>query len=321
MMYRAGDRTKAISVRRPIVFSLESDFPSTGGWDLNWPAQLIWQGLINGLALGWIYVLMALGLTLIFGIMRIMQFAHGEIYMLGAYTVFYLSIIYKLPLLLAAALSMLAMAGLGLILERFLFRRLREQLLAPIVVSVGLTLILQSAAVVFFGLYERSIPRLAQGSFKLLGSMMPKDRFVAVMVAILLSGCLYLFLKKSKYGQAMIASAQSPEGAILQGISPVRMSALAMSVGCALAAAGGVLAGALFALGPTMGVQPLVKGLVIIVLGGMGSLIGAFIAGMMLGLIDGLVPILFGPAWAAMLPLLIVIFVLVIKPEGLLGHE
>jgi branched-chain amino acid transport system permease protein len=119
----------------------------------------------------------------------------------------------------------------------------------------------------------------------------------------------------------MIASAQNPEGAILQGVSPDKMSALAMAIGCALAAAGGVLAGALFALGPVMGLQPMIKGLVIIVLGGMGSLPGALIAGMILGLIDGLVPIMFGPAWAALLPLLIVILVLIIKPQGLFGHE
>ena len=288
---------------------------------LYWTAPLIWQGIVNGLALGWIYILMALGLTLIFGIMNIMQFAHGEIYMLGAYTVFYLSVVYKLPLPVSAGLSIISMAVFGLVLERTLFRRAKDDVLAPIVISVGLTLILQSGAVVLFGLYERSIPRLALGSFNLLGSMVPRDRLVAVIVAVLLSTGLYLFLKKSKYGQAMVASAQSPEGAILQGIGPDKMSALAMAIGCGLAAAGGVLAGALFALGPAMGLAPLVKGLVIIVLGGMGSLPGAMVGGMILGLIDGMVPILFGPAWAALLPLLIVILVLVIKPEGLFGHE
>ena len=288
---------------------------------LYWTAPLIWQGIVNGLALGWIYILMALGLTLIFGIMNIMQFAHGEIYMLGAYTVFYLSVVYKLPLLVSAGLGIISMAVFGLVLERTLFRWVKGDVLAPIVVSVGLTLILQSGAVVLFGLYERSIPRLALGSFNLLGSMVPRDRFVAVIVAVLLSMGLYIFLKKSKYGQAMVASAQSPEGAILQGIGPDKMSALAMAIGCGLAAAGGVLAGALFTLGPAMGLAPLVKGLVIIVLGGMGSLPGAMVGGMILGLIDGLVPILFGPALAALLPLLIVILVLVIKPEGLFGHE
>lgn len=281
---------------------------------------LIWQGIINGLALGWIYVLMALGLTLIFGIMHIMQFAHGEIYMIGAYVVYYLIASFGLPLVLATLISMLAMALTGVFLERFLFRRLKGQVLSAIVATTGLTLIIQSGAVVLFGLYERSIPLLATGPMILLGSAVPKDRIVAVAVAVILSLTLYVFLRKTKYGQAMVASAQSPEGAILQGIGPDKMAALAMVIGCALAGAGGMLAGSLFSLSPYMGLAPLVKGLVIIVLGGMGSLAGAFLAGMILGLIDGLVPILFGHAWAAIGPLLLVILVLVIKPQGLFGH-
>ena len=276
---------------------------------------------MNGLALGWIYVLMALGLTLIFGIMRIMQFAHGEIYMIGAYVVYYLTASFKLPLLPAIGLSMLTMAAAGLILERFLFRQFKEDWLAAVVAATGLTLILQSGAVVVFGLYPKNIPSLAQGPFNIMGSMVPKDRVAAVVVAIVLSLVLYLFLKTTKYGQAMVASAQSPEGAIFQGISPNRMGAMAMAIGCALAAAGGTLAGSLFPLSPFMGITPLVKGLTIIVLGGMGSLAGAFIAGMILGLIDGLVPILFGHAWAAIGPLLLVTTVLVIKPQGIFGHE
>lgn len=264
---------------------------------------------------------MALGLTLIFGIMQILQFAHGEIYMLGAYGVFYVTNSLGFPLFPATIVSMLAMALFGVMLDRFLFRRLKGQVVAPIVVSLGLTLILTSSAVVCFGLYERSIPGLAQGSITILGSVVPKDRIMAVVVAVLLSLCLYLFLKRSKYGQAMVATAQSSEGAILQGISPTKMSALAWAIGCALAAAAGSLAGSLFMLGPFMGLLPLIKGLVIIVLGGMGSLPGAVIGGVILGLIDGLVPIIFGPALAALLPLLIVILVLVFRPQGLFGVE
>lgn len=288
---------------------------------MNLSGQMIWQGLVNGLALGWIYVLMALGLTLIFGIMNIMQFAHGEIYMMGAYVVYYLTASFGFPLLPATATSMVIMALFGVILDRFLFRRLKGQVIGPIVVSLGLTLILMSSAVVFFGLYERSIPMLAQGSVNIFGSIVPKDRILAVAVAVLLTFCLHLFLKKSKYGQAMVATAQSPEGAILQGISPTKMSALAWAIGCALAAAAGALGGSLFMLGPSMGLLPLIKGLVIIVVGGMGSLPGAVLGGMILGLIDGLVPIIFGPALAALLPLLIVILVLVIRPQGLFGVE
>ncbi len=284
------------------------------------PLQAIWQGIINGLALGWIYVLMALGLTLIFGIMHIMQFAHGEIYMIGAYVVYYLTASFKLPLVIATVLSMVVMAAGGLILERFLLRPLKEDWLSAVVATTGLTLILQSGAIVVFGLYERSIPQLALGPLHIMGIVVPKDRAAAVAVAVILSLCLYLFLKTTKYGQAMVASAQNPEGAILQGISPNKMAAMAMAIGCALAAAGGTLAGSLFALSPFMGLSPLVKGMTIIVIGGMGSLPGAFMAGMILGLIDGLVPILFGHVWAAMGPLLMVILILVIKPQGFFGH-
>jgi len=287
---------------------------------LNLPIEAIWQGLMNGLALGWIYVLMALGLTLIFGIMHIMQFAHGETYMLGAYVVYYLTASLGLSLLAAMALSMVVMAAVGLVLERLLFRPLKMDWASAVVGATGLTLILQSGSVVMFGLYHRNIPLLAQGPFNILGTVVPKDRIAAVVAAVVLSLALYLFLKLTEYGQAMVASAQNPEGAILQGISPNRMSALSMAIGCALAAAGGTLAGSLFNLSPYMGLVPLVKGITIIVLGGMGSLPGAFIAGMTLGLIDGLVPILFGAAWASIGPLLLVIGILVIKPQGFFGH-
>jgi branched-chain amino acid transport system permease protein len=193
--------------------------------------------------------------------------------------------------------------------------------MAAVVAATGLTLIMQSGAVAAFGLYERSIPGLAEGSVSIMGSMVPKDRLAAVAVAIVLSVLLYGFLKTTRYGRAMVASAQSPEGAILQGIAPDRMAGLAMAIGCALAASGGALAGSLFELSPFMGGLPLVKGLTIIVLGGMGSMPGAFAGGMILGLVDGVVPVLFGQAWASMGPLFLVVLILIIKPTGFFGHE
>ncbi len=284
-------------------------------------ADIIWQGIINGLTLGWIYVLMALGLTFIFGIMNIFQFAHGEVYMIGGYVAYYMTSAFNLSILYAIGVSILVMAAIGIVLERVLLRPLKEDMEGAIGATVGLTLILQSGAVVLFGLNQRSVPTLAYGPLNLMGIVIPKDRLAAVGVAILFSLGLYAFLKKSKFGMAMVASAQNPEGAILQGIGPDKMSALTMAIGCALAAVGGTLAGSLFSLSPFMGTAPLVKGITIIVMGGMGSLPGAFIGGMILGLSDGLVPLLFGHAWAAVGPLFIVIAILMIKPQGLFGHE
>jgi branched-chain amino acid transport system permease protein len=288
---------------------------------LDLPAQVWMQAIVNGFALGWLYVLMALGLTLILSIMGILQLAHGEVYMIGAYVTYYCCVSFGVNLYASMFISMAVMAGFGLFLERFLFRPVRAQILAPIVISLGLTLILMSTAVVGFGLYERSIPRLAQGSVVFLGSAVPKDRIIAVGFAVGLLLLLYLFLKKSKYGQAMVASAQSREGAILRGISPNVMSSMAMAIGCALAAAGGTLAGSILMLTPSMGTLPLVKGLVIIVLGGMGSLLGAAIGGIFLGLVDGIIPVAFSPGLTSLAPLVVVIVILLVRPQGLFGHE
>ncbi|MBU2515227.1 branched-chain amino acid ABC transporter permease [bacterium] len=285
------------------------------------PIQAIMQGLINGLAMGWIYVLMAMGLTLIYGIMRIMQFAHGEIYMIAAYIVYYLSAVFGLPLPVAIFVGIVLTSLFGIVLERFLFRPIKSSDIGPFIMTTGLILILQCVAVVMFGVYQRHIPRLAKGTYEIMGSFIPKDRLVVVFFAIILSVILYLFLKKTKFGLAMVASAQDPEGAISLGINPDRMSSLVMAMGCALAAAGGAFAGALFDVNPSMGFPALVKGLTILVLGGMGSLPGAIIGGIIIGLIDGVVPILFGPALTSILPMLLVILLLLIRPQGLFGHE
>jgi branched-chain amino acid transport system permease protein len=279
------------------------------------------QAIANGFALGWMYVLIALGLTLILSIMGILQLAHGEVYMIGAYVTYFLCVSLGINLYASMIISMVVMGVFGVILEKFLFRPAQRQILPPIVVSLGLTLILMSFAVTQFGLKEKSIPRLAEGSLMFFDSAVPKDRIIAVGFAVALLLLLYLFLKRTKYGQAMIASAQSPEGALLRGINPNRMSSLAMAIGCALAAAGGTLAGSILMLNPSMGTFPLMKGLVIIVLGGMGSLLGAAVGGIILGLIDGILPVAFEPGIASVAPFIIVIIILLVKPQGLFGHE
>jgi branched-chain amino acid transport system permease protein len=282
---------------------------------------LIMQTVANGLSLGGIYITIALGLTLLLSIMRILQLAHGEIYMLGAYAVYYLCVTYGFNLYFSIVVSMIVLALFGLALERVLFRPCSSEWLSTIVVSIGLTLILQNAAVKIFGLYERSIPRLAEGSLAVLGIAIPKDRLVALLIAAVLSILLYLFLKKTRFGQAMTASSQNPEGARLRGINPVFMSKLAMMIACGLAAGGGALGGSILMLTPFMGTTPLMKGLTIIVIGGMGSLFGAIIGGLLLGLIDAIFPVMFGPLVASIVPLVIVVVIILVKPQGLFGHE
>jgi branched-chain amino acid transport system permease protein len=284
-------------------------------------SQLVVQAIINGFALGWLYVLVALGLTLIVSIMGILQFAHGEIYMLGAYVVYFICASTGISIYYAMVISMLAMALFGVLIERILFRPIMGKMLNAIVVSLGLTLILTSAASVFFGLQQRSLPKLASGYFEIHNFVVTQERAVSIVFAIILLLLLYLFLKKTKQGQAMVASAMNPEGALLRGINPNLMSSMSMAIACALAGAAGTLAGSIVQVTPFMGQQPLLKGLVIVVLGGMGSLPGAVLGGMILGLADGIIPVIWGPEAAAIAPLIIVVIIILVRPQGFFGHD
>jgi branched-chain amino acid transport system permease protein len=285
-------------------------------------AHALVQGLINGIVLSWIYILMALGLTLILSIMNIMQFAHGEVYMLGAYVVYFFTMMVKFNPFIAVLLSMIIVAALGLLLERFFFRPLLGKFLPPMAVAIGLMIILQTGVVLGFGTNDKTIPVLWQGVFNILDLwVVSRGRIAAVAVSILATLAIYIFLKRSKYGQAIVASAQHREGAMLQGISPNQMSAMVMAIGSALAALGGALAGGVLILSPFMGTTALIKGILIIVIGGMGSLGGVIVGGFILGLADSLVPLAFGNAAGVIAPLVVVILILIIRPQGLFGHE
>ncbi len=207
---------------------------------MGFPIQVWQQAVVNGLALGWLYILMALGLTWILSIMGILQLAHGEIYMVGAYLVFYFSRYFGLNLYLSIFLSMVVMAAAGILLERFLFRARpgQDPVMAPIIISTGLTLILTSGAVVSFGLYDRSVPRLINGSFAMFGGGVPKDRLLAMAFSVATILLLYLFLKRTRWGQAILASSQNREGALLRGIDPNQMSMISMAIGCSLGSSG-----------------------------------------------------------------------------------
>lgn len=282
--------------------------------------SMLVSGLINGLCLAGIYILIALGLTLILSIMNILQFAHGEVYMIGAFVVYFLIVDTGMNALLAMLISMIVTGILGLILERLIFRPLVGKFLPVICAAIGLMLILQTSALLGFGLEEKHTPSAWPGTLNILAWQVPDDRLVAVLVSIVLTAILFLFLNRSKFGQAIIATAQHREGAILQGINPNLIYAMVMAIGSALAAVAGGFAGMIFILDPFMGPTALIKGINIIVLGGMGSLLGVIVGGIILGLADGILGVTFGPAVTAIAPLILIILVLIIRPEGMFGH-
>jgi branched-chain amino acid transport system permease protein len=284
-------------------------------------AQLLIQGIVNGFCLGGTYILIGLGLTLILSIMSILQFAHGEIYMLGAYAVYFFCVLYGVPLYVAIVLSMLVTAFIGLVVERVLLRPLKGVFLSYVCVTTGLGLILQSAVVISFSKSVKQLPSLWPGTFNIFGMLISRERFIAVIIALGLAFALYLFLKRTKYGLAMVASAQNREGALMQGINPNIMSALVVTIGSGLAAVGGAMGGSIFNLDPYMGGMAFIKGITLIVIGGLGSLPGAVVGGLILGVSESLFALLLESQMAVIIPLVIVIIFLIFKPKGLFGHD
>jgi branched-chain amino acid transport system permease protein len=276
---------------------------------------------MNGFCMGGTYILIGLGLTLILSIMNILQFAHGEIYMLGAFTVYFLCVMHGVNLYLSVFISMLTTAVIGLIIERIFLRPLKGVFLSYVCVTTGLSLILQTVVMLLFSKGVKQLPSLWRGPFDVAGMFVSKERFVAIAIALCLTLTLYLFLKQTKYGLAMTASAQNHEGALMQGINPNVMSALVMAIGSGLAAVGGALGGSIFNLDPYMGGLAFMKGITLIVIGGLGSIPGAVVGGLILGVSESVLALFFGSQMGIILPLILVIAFLIFKPKGLFGHE
>jgi branched-chain amino acid transport system permease protein len=285
----------------------------------------MWDGLaqatFSGLASGWIYVLIALGLALVFSIMRILMFAHGEIYMLGAYVIYYVSVKGGINFFWALMISALTLGVVGVFIEKLIFRRIRGQMEPAILAAIGLTLVFQTTAVIAFGSYNKFIPAILPGVLFLWGVRLAWDRILIVFIGVALTAALFLVIRKTKVGQAMLAISQDPEAAALQGINVDEISSFSMGVGCALAAIAGGLMGSLLNLTPQMGTLAITKGIAVIVLGGIGSISGAIVGGLILGLVDGIVPLYADSTIAAIAGFCVIIIILLIKPKGLLGHD
>jgi branched-chain amino acid transport system permease protein len=279
------------------------------------------QNLLNGLMSGWIYILVALGLTLVLSIVGIVQLAHGEIYMIGAYLVYYFCVIAGFKFFPSLLISIFCAGLLGIFLERFFLRAFRDDVEGAIISTIALILILQTAIVAIAGVGYKNIPSPIQGVLIVLGARLSWERLMTILVSIALVSALLIFINKTRMGQAMVAVSEDREAAALQGINVDRISSIAMFLGCSLAAAAGALTGAIFDLTPFMGGFALMKGIAVIILGGLGSIPGAIIGGLILGLVDGLVTALLSVQMASIIGLLVIILILLFRPQGLLGHE
>ncbi len=283
------------------------------------PIELLIQALLNGFGLAVVYILVALGLTLIFSILEVINFAHGEFYMLGGFAAYYLSAVGGLNYVATLVLAMLLVGLAGVVAERLVFRHLRGKTLNAFIVSLGLLWVLQATAQLSFGVLDKSVPSAVSGIVRLGGVIVSRERMFVILTAVALIVGLYLFLKFTRTGQAMRAVAQDAEAAALQGVNIELTSALGFGIGCALAGAAGALLAPIFAVSPTMGALPVVKAFIIIIVGGMGSLPGAVLGGLLLGAVEGVGTLFMTSAAVNILGFLIVIAILLLRPRGLLG--
>ncbi|HWO91118.1 MAG TPA: branched-chain amino acid ABC transporter permease [Methylomirabilota bacterium] len=282
--------------------------------------DLLIQSTIIGLSIGSIYILMALGLTLMFGMMHIINFAHGAIYMLGAFAVYYIFSQWGAPYFAAFVLAMLLLGTFGYLVERSIYRPIKGGIEPTLVALLALTTFLQAAGYPVFGQLDKHVPPVFQGTRNVLGVMISVERLMIIPMAGALVVGLYLFINKTKMGAAMRAIEQDKEAAALQGVNVHVVNGLAFAIGFALAAASGALMAPIFKLDPMMGEQPLLKAFIIIILGGLGSIPGAILGGLMLGLIDSIVATALGAEPAFLLSFVFIILLLLFKPTGLFGY-
>jgi branched-chain amino acid transport system permease protein len=280
-------------------------------------STLLPQAMLNGLSLAMVYVLIALGLTLIFSIFNIINFAHGEFYMLGAYAAFYTVTIAGFGYFPGILVAFVFVGIAGLIAERLIFRNLRGQTLNAFIVSLGLLWIMQAGAQLMFGVQEKTVPSAFSGIFRWAGMIISVERFVVVSTAVVLIVLLYGFLGFTRFGRAIRAVAQDDEAAALQGVNTEMVAMLVFALGCAMAGAAGAMLAPVFAIGPTMGELPVLKAFVIIIIGGMGNLPGAVLGGVLLGVLEGIGAVYMGSAAVNILAFLAVITLLLLRPQGL----
>jgi branched-chain amino acid transport system permease protein len=278
------------------------------------------EQIVNGTMIGCIYVLVALGMVLIFGVMQVLNFAHGVLFMAGGYVCHFAFFKLTGSYPAAIALSMLALAALGLVLERAVFRPLRDNIQMQIVASLGLILVIQNGVVALWGPNALQMRVPTAETIVRLGSLsFTAQHFVIIGTVAVTIVILQLFLVRSRLGTAIRATSQNADAARVVGIDTNRIFLITFTIGSALAALGGALLGPLFLIFPQMGDLPLLKALTAIVLGGMGSVPGAVIGGLAIGIVESVSTLFIPTDFRDTVVFGLLILVLLFRPWGLFG--
>ena len=289
---------------------------------MEWITQFITQ-LINGLNVGSVYALIALGYTMVYGIAKMLNFAHGDVIMVGSYTVFIAISSLKFPPYLSILVGIIVCTVLGVVVEKIAYKPLRNTSpLTVLITAIGVSYFLQSLSLLIFGDQQRSFQSLISfAGFEAGGIKMSGNQIVTLVVTLLIMVGLTLFINKTKTGSAMLAV--SDKGAAeLMGVNVNKTISLTFAIGSALAAVAGVLYSSSYGfIGPYMGAMPGIKAFIAAVLGGIGSIPGAMLGGILLGIIESLSKAYISTELSDAIVFGILILVLIIRPAGLLGKN
>ena len=274
--------------------------------------------LLSGISLGSVYAIIALGYTMVYGIAKMLNFAHGDILMVGGYTAFIALNQMGLPIPIAVLLSMTVCTALGVLIERVAYKPLRNaNALAVLITAIGVSYLLQNLALLLFGANPKSFTSFVKiAPLKLAGGnlVISGETIVTILVGALVAVCLISFIQKTKAGQAMLA--------VSEGVNVNATIALTFAIGSALASVAGILLCSAYpSLTPTTGAMPGIKAFVAAVLGGIGSIPGAFIGGILLGILENLSKAYISSKLSDAIVFSVLIIVLLIKPTGILGKK
>ena len=281
--------------------------------------------LISGLGLGSVYAIIALGYSMVYGIAKMLNFAHGDIIMAGAFAAFFAMTGAGLPLIAAALISMAVCTLLGVTIERLAYKPLRNaSSLSVLITAIGVSYFLQNAAQLLFGSDTKIFPSILSGSFSLFSGALSVSYLsvVTILVCLVIMGGLTLFINKTKTGKAMRACSEDKGAAVLMGINVNRIISITFAIGSGLAAIAAILLCATYpSVYPTLGSMPGIRAFTAAVFGGIGSIPGAFLGGLLLGVIETMAKAYISTQLSDAIVFAVLIIVLLIRPTGLLGKK
>jgi len=282
----------------------------------------LWEQVVNGIVAGSMYALMAIGLTLIWGTMRVLNFAHGEFFMLGAFLALTALLGVGLPLIPAVLVAICGVFVIAVILHSATIRPLMSRPgwdFSTIAATLGLSIVLQDAALMIWGERFQALPYFVEGIVHVLGVRLPAQRVLIVATVIAVVCVLTILIRFTRFGMALRAVASDAEAASACGVNTARVHATTFGIAAALAALAGIILAPIIAINPWMGVPPILKAFVVVVLGGLGSLPGAVLGGFLLGIIEAVGVTVFSSEWREVVALGVLILVVWLRPQGLFG--